>query len=354
MEFEINNILPLNLQIPEAGSHLYRIGLSLFPYGNKSRYRFCNPLLIWIMIFIQLSKSCISLLINSNDPKSYLLIGDSPYFLNLKIHINLGMIVAIQLEIKSLLSHMYYYYYSNGEKPCYMKPFDMMSGLVSPQSIGLTNCGHIRILLNKSRNLFRIYYKISRFVYPFFILVFLSLATNCSSITEIIFIAIPSALLFSLNYFHYMNIYLCQLIYFDIICLYLRLKLNSINYDLKINKYNKSRIFNVLTSIYNEINQINNDYWSSFLLWLIFINLIIIDIMIYLIIFSNNYFYFNITMTYNVISVTIILLYFLNTASLVYSEAFNSYKHLNSVLVSKDKGYNIKFSLKVLSLKSFY
>jgi hypothetical protein len=43
----------------------------------------------------------------------------------------------------------------NGIKPTFLKVFEMMSGLVSPNSIGLTNAGQIRKLITKTKVLFK-------------------------------------------------------------------------------------------------------------------------------------------------------------------------------------------------------
>ena len=112
MEIDVKNILPPDLQIPEAGSHLYRIGLSLFPYGYKPRYRLCNPILIWIIMLTQLIKSCVSLIINNKKFELFLFIGDLGYFLNIKKYMNLTIITIIfgsQLLIIPLLYHYIIY-----------------------------------------------------------------------------------------------------------------------------------------------------------------------------------------------------------------------------------------------------
>jgi hypothetical protein len=61
-----------------------------------------------------------------------------------------------------------------------------------------------------------------------------------------------------------------QIIYFDIICLYLKLKLKSINQTINsynLNQINIIKLMKSLNSIHNEINDYNNNYWSQFLFW---------------------------------------------------------------------------------------
>jgi len=60
--FDPSELLPPELLATSAGSHLYRIGLSHFPYGWKRRKKFHNPLLIALLNVIFLAKSVTSLL----------------------------------------------------------------------------------------------------------------------------------------------------------------------------------------------------------------------------------------------------------------------------------------------------
>ena len=47
-KFDAKKLLPTNDRIESIDSHLYRIGLSLFPIENCQRSRFSNPKLIFI------------------------------------------------------------------------------------------------------------------------------------------------------------------------------------------------------------------------------------------------------------------------------------------------------------------
>ena len=44
---DVNHVIPLHLVIKSAGSDLYRIGLSLFPFGSQKRNRIYNPYIIF-------------------------------------------------------------------------------------------------------------------------------------------------------------------------------------------------------------------------------------------------------------------------------------------------------------------
>ncbi len=135
--FDPSELLPPEVLVTSAGTHLYRIGLSHFPYGWKRRKKFHKPLLITLLNVIFMAKSVTSLLVSEENPELFVYLFDYSYFLNSRIYVNIGIIFMIILALVSQLLH--YINYKKNLKPSYLKPFDMMSGLVSPKSIGLTN-----------------------------------------------------------------------------------------------------------------------------------------------------------------------------------------------------------------------
>jgi hypothetical protein len=76
-----------------------------------------------------------------------LLIADFNYFLNYRYFMNSGIIIWGILALILQLLH-YWKYYKN-ESPSYLKPFEMICGLVSPKSIGLIIREDMIDLLNK-------------------------------------------------------------------------------------------------------------------------------------------------------------------------------------------------------------
>jgi hypothetical protein len=343
MNLDTTNVLPRDLLIPESGSHLYRIGLSLFKYGDKPRFRFCTPVIVWLTMLSLYIKQTLSLFTDKNNPHIFLMIGDFPYFLNIKIHYYLLSIILNLLLIISLIYNLYYY--MNGIKPSYMKPFDMMSGLVSPQSIGLYYPEDVKKLLKITKLLFYFYYRITRFVYPWFLLAFIPLSINCSTIMDLIVFAIPWSLYHTLCGYFVANLYFYQLIYFQIICYYLKLKLKSINKELVIpsknktlNKFSFKMIIlnlNKLNSIYCEIHEYNNNYWSIFLFWLILILVTSIIIFLFIILFMTcSSLIVSVIFIYGEVFMLIILIYFLNCSSQVYYETNKSYKYLNAIILN--------------------
>jgi hypothetical protein len=150
--FNLSELLPPELLVTSAGSHLYRIGLSHFLNGSKRRKKFHYPLLIALLNVIFLAKSVTSLLLTEENPELFITIFDFSYFINVRIHFNVCAIVMILLSIISQILH--YINYKKNLKSLYLKPFEMMSGLVSPQSIGLSNEVKVYKFLKISKQLF--------------------------------------------------------------------------------------------------------------------------------------------------------------------------------------------------------
>ncbi len=94
----------------------------------------------------------------NEDKYRLLLIGDFTYFLNGRYFINTAIIIWGSLALCLQLFHYCLYY--TKESPSYSKPFEKISGLVSPKSIGLINREDINQLLKKSKLMF----EISRFL----------------------------------------------------------------------------------------------------------------------------------------------------------------------------------------------
>ena len=147
-DIDIDKPLPSVIAIKCAENHLYRIGLSLFSFGSQTRNRFHNPFFVSFIICVSIIKSLIAILMKE-DKYRLLLIGDFAYFLNGRYLMDSGNILWGSLALSSQLLHYWKYY--NNESPSYLKPFEMICGLVSPKSIGLINREHINQILKKSK-----------------------------------------------------------------------------------------------------------------------------------------------------------------------------------------------------------
>jgi hypothetical protein len=147
--FDVKKPVPQSIAFNSIDNHLYRIGLSLISKNHQKRSRFYNPLLILIVNIICLIKCIVSLILSEENEKLLIINGDFAHFLRLKTHLNVAAFLSFLLTLIQQL--IYYYNTKNNINPTYVKAYDMMSGLVSPKSIGLTNREEIYKLIKKSK-----------------------------------------------------------------------------------------------------------------------------------------------------------------------------------------------------------
>jgi hypothetical protein len=349
--FDVNQPLPSILTIKGAEKHLYRIGLSLFSFGSQKRKRFHNPFFISFIICVQILKSITGILMKK-DKYKLLLIGDFDYFLNGRYFFNTTNVLFASLALLSQLLHYWKYYKS--ESPSYMKPFEMVSGLVSPKSIGLINREDINQLLKKSKLIF----KVSKFSNIGFIIsaIFLSgIPLIINSSFELYLVEIFWVLLFTVYSYFCINIIFSQMTYFYIICLYLKLKLRNANNSItkifekmyKMNNYRMKNILKSLNSIISETNTYNNDFWSKYLMIVLILVTISLDLVLFQSIFGKSNFFIKTILFCASCSQFSLLMILINTASSVSFEAKKSYKLLNKLFIIYNKQISIRMRIKV-------
>jgi hypothetical protein len=350
-DLDLDKPLPSVIAIKYAENHLYNIGLSLFSFGSQKRNRFHNPFFISFVICLQILKSITAILMNE-DKYKLLLIGDFTYFLNDRYFINLATILWGFLALFPQLLH-YWKYYKN-ESPSYLKPFEMISGLVSPKSIGLINREDINQFLKKSKLIYQLLIVIIFFAYSTsFGLSGIPLITNSSF--SLISIEIFWILLFTGFVYYCIHFNLSQLIYFYIICLYLKLKLRNANNCIrkscdtkfKINNHRMKNILKLLNSINSEINTYNNEFWSKYLMIVVMLIITALDLLLFETIFGKFGLIFNILLCYGSSVMFLLLIIFINSASSVSFEANKSYKLLNKLFIAKNKQISIRMRIKV-------
>jgi len=137
MDFDPNNILPNDVLIDSAETHLYRIGLIPSPNESIERKRYENPVLKFIISLHLIIRYIIALQLSEENEDIFLFIGDFSYFLRARIHFNTAGCLIVSITVFSQL--VQYYNYKNDIKPSYLKPYEMLSGLKSPKSVGLTD-----------------------------------------------------------------------------------------------------------------------------------------------------------------------------------------------------------------------
>jgi len=342
--FDPTECLPANKILKAGDNHLYRIGLCHSSNSNAKRSKFHNPILISIINLILLIKNITSLLLPEEDERLFIIFGDFAHFLGIRIHFNIACGLYTLLSLTSQL--IYYYNYENGINPTFLKLFKMMSGLVSPKSIGLTNREVIYNLIKISKSLFLSCAFNNEIIVPIFtfLLCFVPFIMNCSLMDSIIF-GIPHSFHQSLSVYYMYNINTWQVIYFYLICRYIKIKIRELNEEinfkkekgLKFSNVFLTRIIRSLNQIYSEINEYDTTFWSKYIFTVWFIYGSVISIALYFILFVEMDIICNIALIYAVIISIMIFLFIINTASSVNYEANKAIKLLNHIMVTNAK-----------------
>ena len=147
---EINclELLPKSLQIYSAENQLYRIGLCLKPPKiYVKRHLFSKPIFIAFILWYYLITNVILLINNGKNELIVLIFGDFSHILEFGIQYKITMISTLIFIISNQL--IYYYNYWKGIEPTFLSVFEMMSGLVTPNSIGLSDPQSVRRFIKK-------------------------------------------------------------------------------------------------------------------------------------------------------------------------------------------------------------
>ncbi len=334
--FEANKLLPQNIVL-NYENNLYEIGLNLISSGTKKRTIFNNPLLIFSLNVVIVIRSIISLLLKEENENLLIINGDFGYLLHMRIHVNMFIILFFLLCLISQL--LYFYNFKNGIKPTYLKLFDMMSGLVSPKSIGLTNKQEIYRMMRITKFLFGICKWNNNKVIPIIALAMslLPFVMNCSTLDTILF-GIPNSLLYAFCGRNACNINIFQVVYFYLICHYIKVKFKESNDFIrqkKINNENFLRFIRDLDAKYSELNEYDSNFWSKYLLsiWLIFAALV--NLALYVFLFADLNIIFKLIAGYGSVLFILIFIFIVSNASSVNYEANKIYKPLNHIMANQ-------------------
>ena len=220
-----------------------------------------------------------------------------------------------------------------------MNVFNMMSGQMTPHSIGLTDKRIIKQILFKTW----IAYKCNDIIRSSSLIVcfcipIVTFLMQDSSLKTII-IAFIHSLIYSLGSQFASNIMCSQITYFYIICYYLKLKQREVNNYLRkviknkerIKIYNSNQMIAKLNKIYEEIKECDSIFWSKFLALVWVLCTADIAFALYLLSFSGKLTIFiRIVLFYGTILFCVILLIIIQTSSSVNFEAKVTYKLLSS------------------------
>ena len=337
---KVDQLLPKELVVNSADSHLYRIGLCV-PTDDSSvkRQIIQKPIIISTVFMIEICKMIIFSAVNQeNYDQIRLYLGDYASLVGMGNFYRLIMWAYLSTSLFSMIIH--YWNYKNGVNPTYLLVFKMMAGLVPPKTVGLTDKSQILWLTGRARFVFKAVFVNNRTILP---LIGFGFAfggyLKVSSLQDLVIFGIPNSIFLGYQGFLLYEIQLYQLSYFYIICCFLKFKINSINAKL-LEKKSKTSIayivsqLKAMNSLYKEINEYNFQFWSQYFL-VFWINVLsIISITIYVVFLSEFGFGFKLIIFYAMVTFFCLFLFMVFTASSVNYEAKKAYKILNHLFVS--------------------
>ena len=182
------------------------------------------------------------------------------------------MNVAWSIGIMLGLSTMFIYWlnYRRGIAPTFLRVFDMICGQISPKDIGLTSEAQVVSLVRRADVMFKaIRVFVDRIFIVFAALVCCIPGFQNSSIVESIIYVIPNCIWMELLAHYFYNFLFYQMSYLYIMCSYLKMKIGSVDEEMKQSIKQRRRslmvIIKKLYDIFEEINEYNKTYWSKYL-----------------------------------------------------------------------------------------
>ena len=229
-----NKFLPSDMVIEGVDDILYDIGLSLTSIRElqKKRMLIHNPrMLLTINIFIFVNRLA-SLLIDDSNEFILKLLGESGMYYGIKN--NLATIACLLIIIMLFSQWVYYNNYKHGIEPSFLKVFQIISGSVTPSSVGLNIESDVKGLLRNLKPTFLILSFNNNILAIIFGSVFYAvLQINNKTFMEIILIVFPHTIIYTIWVHYVYNIISYQILFFVILCRYLRIKLHNLNNTLK-------------------------------------------------------------------------------------------------------------------------
>ena len=215
----------------------------------------------------------------------------------------------------------------------------MISGSITPISIGLKDEKTIVTLLYRSNLLFK-WVKIFVEYYIFalgFVIYFFPLAINFT-LVEVIVFAVPNTMIFQVFILYSYSFLLYKVVYLYLLCYYLKAKIIAIDSQvviaIKFSRFERLRqLIRSYTEIYAEVIEYNTTFWSKylFIFWLTFGSVIVF--MQVLIFFTPLPLMYKLTWICGEIALSGIFSIVILSVSSVNSVANKSYKSMNKLFI---------------------
>ena len=336
--FNPDHILPPEMRIKSVDNHLYEIGLWIKTNGGPHKKLAHKPVVGFSALLFELIRCLIFATISTHESKYDIYFGNFGALTGINEYY---VFLAVNYILNALAAKVIYYWnFKEGIEPTFLRIFQMMSGLVPPKAVGLTDKKEILWLIKRTKLVMKIAKFNSTWVGPptAFGLAFFGYLRNGCSLSQVIIFGIPNSFLFTLMGICIFDTMMYQLIHFYILCVYLKMKIQSINANLLEKKslsigYIVSKL-KAMNSLYLEINEYNTTFWSKYLLllWLTMSSLTSIELII--VVFSNMPLLYRVIAFYAMVTYCFLFIFVVFTASSVNYQSNKSYKILNHLFVS--------------------
>ena len=351
-KFDANQLLDEKYLIRSAGNHFYECGISFFKlHGSKERKKLYNPRLILVVNSLILLRSSISLVLPDDYHRTHLILADFTHVLGAKFYLNPALILSI--AVIQFNQFLHYYDYINDSFPLYLKPFGMIAGLCSPKSIGLSHESEIvrMVRIMRIAELMSLMNKVS--------IIFVA---SCMHLVPLIFVyrwyelvlfGLPWSILYAMCIFYITTHYLWLCLYLLFLCLYIKMKLKTMNLLLLEKLVMKSRKFNEiqtlinnLDAIYSEISAYNDSYFCKLNFLIIGLECAITNLLLFQTLFGQMFWFLRVIFFYFSLMVAIFLLFCSKTNAIIFNEANRAYKTFNKLYLEYDK-WSLSLSLRL-------
>ena len=151
---DLSKPIPVNLRVEWASRHLYIRGLSHIPNGPEKRHFIYNQKLVFGVSFTFVIRSIV-LITTSGDLNRRLVtvFADVSYYLKLQLVLNaVATIVGMYIMVNMII---YWDNHRRGIVPTFLVLLEMISGQISPKSIGLTSEAQVVSLVRRADVMFK-------------------------------------------------------------------------------------------------------------------------------------------------------------------------------------------------------
>ena len=292
-----------------------------------------SPKLILFIIIFNIVMQTISLF--TDDEFTHLLLNEMSFGIGIGFYASFIMII---LSLMTLFSQsVYYWNYKRGIEPTFVRVFQVMSGSITPSSVGLTNERQVKQLLSIAKWV-KPLLRSNKIIIPIVIIAYILVHYSFSKTKITVIILSPYLFIYSSIWLFYVqNLLSIQIVLFYMICKYFIIKLKELKERMgKWKIINSNKIKNILYSyerLYREINEYNTTYWSKFLSNIWFFFGVLIVFLIFLTFLSNAPFIYKLITFYYSIFFTLLYLFIMTITSSLNSEANKSYKIFNAFYV---------------------